>query len=168
MSETKTNTTKTAFTTKEAWFNSFIAETVHGIRVDELALKTNTADPDKISYYDSLMAGDAAKLINYNREFIFKYYISEITKAYIVEVLNLILTNSALKLAFRLSNSKILVWAEIKDDDEISENALLLAEAKVNAKFCSKGFHISSTIVEQSDELSLPPHYSDILPVINS
>ncbi len=167
MSETKTKIPKTA-TTNDSWFNKFIKETVHGIRVDELQLKTNTADEVKVKVYDSLQSGDTDAVIDTYRDLLFKHYVSTITKSYISEVMPLIVTNMPIKLAFRLTNSKILVWAEIKDDDESCENALIIAEAKINAKFSEKGFHISSTIVEESDRLTLPPHYADILQVLKS
>ena len=58
-----------------------------------------------------------------------------------------------------LSNSKLLVWSEIEDNDEDMEDALLIAEAKVNGKYQKDGFYINSTIVEKSDNLSIPNHY---------
>ena len=42
-----------------------------------------------------------------------------------------------------------MVWAEITDDDEDTENALLLTEAKVNAAYPNKGIHVSTFIVEE-------------------
>ena len=52
-----------------------------------------------------------------------------------------------IKLAFDYSDSKVLVWAEI--DNESFEDQLILSQAKINAKFSSEGFCISTTIVEK-------------------
>ncbi|MFP4042533.1 MAG: hypothetical protein ACLFNL_06475 [Bacteroidales bacterium] len=67
-----------------------------------------------------------------------------------------------LRLAFDISKSKILVWAEINDDEEELEKRLILAEALVNSKYYPHGFSINSTIIEKSDNLPIPSHYKTI------
>jgi hypothetical protein len=66
------------------------------------------------------------------------------------------------RLALDISDSKILVWAEIGDDDESTERALILSAAKANADFSEYGVHISSTIVEERDKLVIPRQYKEI------
>jgi hypothetical protein len=66
------------------------------------------------------------------------------------------------RVALELSNSKGLVWAEIENDDELTEDALILSAAKVNYAFSTFGFHISSTIVEVGDKLNVPKHYKEV------
>jgi hypothetical protein len=66
------------------------------------------------------------------------------------------------RVALELSNSKVLVWAEIENDDELTEDALILSAAKVNYAFSTFGFHISSTIVEVDDKLNVPKHYKEV------
>ena len=66
------------------------------------------------------------------------------------------------RVALELSNSKVLVLAEIENDDELTEDALILAAAKVNYAFSTFGFHISSTIVEVGDKLNVPKHYKEV------
>jgi hypothetical protein len=67
------------------------------------------------------------------------------------------------RVALELSNSKVLVWAEIENDDELTEDALILSAAKVNYAFSTFGFHISTTIVEVNDNLNVPKHSKDVL-----
>lgn len=67
------------------------------------------------------------------------------------------------RVALELSNSKVLVWAEIENDDELTEDALILSAAKVNYAFSTFGFHISSTIVEVDDKMNVPKHYKEVL-----
>ena len=64
--------------------------------------------------------------------------------------------------ALELSNSNVLVWADIENDDELTEDALILSAAKVNYAFSTFGFHISSTIVEVGDKLNVPKHYKEV------
>ncbi len=45
-----------------------------------------------------------------------------------------------LKLALGISDSTILVWAEIEDNDEQVEDALLIAEAKTTGNFIKMDF----------------------------
>ncbi|MFZ6010345.1 MAG: hypothetical protein ACOYXT_08340 [Bacteroidota bacterium] len=66
------------------------------------------------------------------------------------------------KLAFALTPSTIRVWAEIKDDDEKIEDAILLAEAKVNAYARQFDFALDTMIVEKSDSLPIPSHYAEV------
>ena len=66
------------------------------------------------------------------------------------------------RVALELSNSKVLVLAEIENDDELTEDALILSAAKVNYAFSTFGFHISSTIVEVADKLNVPKHYKEV------
>ena len=66
------------------------------------------------------------------------------------------------KIAFELSNYKVLVWAEIDMDDETTEQELILAEAITNANYSKYGLYISTTIVEKQDNLDIPPHYQEL------
>lgn len=61
------------------------------------------------------------------------------------------------------TNSGLLVWAIIDDDDENAEDNLLLSAAKVNAKYNQFGFAISSTILEKSDKHPIPEHYQSVV-----
>lgn len=111
---------------------------------------------------DQLIFGDEKSLVHKTREASSIYFIKKIIKDYLFE-LKEHYKRLPLKLALGLSDSKILVWSEIKDDDEATEDALLLAEAKVNGEYYPYGFYLTSTIIEKSDNLDIPPHYHKIL-----
>ena len=81
-------------------------------------------------------------------------YFAEITKRKI----------NTISIAFNYTNSGLLVWAVINDDDEKSEDNLLLSAAKINAKYNKYGFSVSSTILEKSDNYPIPEHYKTITP----
>lgn len=66
------------------------------------------------------------------------------------------------RMAIYLSNYKILLWAEIKDDDEVTEDALILSAAKVNFDFSKYSLYIASTIVEESDLQDIPNHFLEV------
>ena len=88
------------------------------------------------------------------------YFIAKIVNCYLNELYSHKFFPQ--KLAFDFSDAKILVWAQIPSDNEDFENALILAEAEANAKYADNGFYISSTIVEDGDNLPIPPHYREI------
>ncbi len=88
------------------------------------------------------------------------YFIAKIVNCYLNELH--IKKYFPQKLAFDFSDAKILVWAQIPNNSEEYENALILAEAEANSKFADNGFFISSTIVEEGDGLPIPPHYREI------
>ena len=53
---------------------------------------------------------------------------------------------------------------KIDNDDDELEKQLILVEAKVNAKYHSFGYDLTSMIVEKSDDLPLPSHYVNYIP----
>ena len=67
------------------------------------------------------------------------------------------------KLAFALTPATILAWAEIGDDDEATEDAILLAESKMNSIAKEYDFCLDIMVVEKSDGLQIPSHYISVL-----
>lgn len=141
---------------QDQWFE----EMINSIRIDQLQIQTNTASEEKTRMYNNFIEGKHSEMFSDLRNKSSQYFIEELVKKFITELNDRkVITN---QLAFDLSDAKVLVWAEINNYDEASESGLILAEAKTNAEFSNFGFHISSTIVEQGDKLSVPPHYSSI------
>ena len=143
----------------EDWFDEMVAN----LRYDQSLYEIDVLDEGKKKVYNTMMSGNQESMSNMGREFSTTYFVSRIIDEYFKELTK---TKSAPnKMALELSHSKILVWAEIDEDDEIMEDALILTEAKINAYFSKYGFYISSTIVESSDGLKVPEHYKTI-PII--
>lgn len=76
------------------------------------------------------------------------------------DYLSLVRKDMPLKLAFDMSGSEILIWAEIEDDNFEMEHKLILSEAKINAMYHEYGYDLTSMIVEKSEHLNIPKHYS--------
>lgn len=141
---------------QDQWFESLISS----IKVDQVQLQTSTATDEKARMYNNFIEGKHSETFSDMRNMSSQYFIEELVKEYISELNQRKVSTN--QLAFDLSDAKVLVWAEINDDDESSEDGLILAEAKTNARFSNYGFHISSTIVERGDNLKVPRHYSSI------
>ena len=141
--------------------HSWFENVVDHIRTDHLMYSTGAVTTETKKFYDDVIFGGGEQLFSNLRGASSKYYISQILKDYIDELKKL--ETKPLKLSMALSDSKILVWAEIEDEDEKTEDALLIAEAKVNGKYYQKGFYMTSTIIEKSDKLSVPQHYQSII-----
>jgi hypothetical protein len=141
----------------DTWFGDIIDH----IKVDHFLITNNAATKETKSLYDDLIHGDGANLIINMRRESTRFFITKIINDYINELKSS--GKFPLKLAMGLSDSKLLVWSEIRDNDEETENALLIAEAKVNGRYYDNGFYINSTIIESSDNLSIPPHYQTII-----
>ena len=139
------------------WFDDLVAT----IRKDQLLLETGVASQETKKMYDLFFHADIDQLQKNVRKSSASYFIQRLVMDYIKEVRERGRTPN--KLALQLSESRILVWAEIKDDDEDTEDALLLAEAKINAKYGAEGFHVSSTILEESDNYKIPGQFSTVL-----
>lgn len=140
----------------EAWFDGMVAN----LRYDQALLENDILEKSKLETYKVLMSGDHEKMFYLGRETSSMYFITNMVENYFKELVKA--QSEPSKIALELSDSKILVWAEIKDGDETMEDALILAEAKTNAYYSKYGFHISSTIVEDSDCLEIPKHYKSI------
>ncbi|MCU0470739.1 MAG: hypothetical protein MUF58_19305 [Arcicella sp.] len=136
---------------KSEWFDNFVAE----LRVHELALETNTASEEVRSFYETIFSGNVDSMALMNKLHIQKHFIGKI----IVDYVKIIQQNFPLKLAFDYNDSEVLVWAEIPNDDEVIERNLIMAEAKINAKYHDFGYDMTTTLVETRDQLSVPNHY---------
>ena len=139
------------------WFTKIVSH----LQADHFLLKQNLASEETKKFYSNIMEGSALDLATQGREFSSRIFITHIINDYITQLKEF--GKKPEEIYLGLSDSKILVWAVIEDDDEEMEDALLLAEAKVNNIYYDKGFYLSSTIVEKSDKIPAPPHYHSIL-----
>ncbi len=133
------------------WFDNLIAT----LRTHELALETNTASPELVSFYKNLMGNNIDELLKTNKAITQQHFVSKI----IVEFLNCLEGILPNKLAFDFNDSEVLVWAEIEDNNVQQENLLSRAESKINAQFHGYGFDMETMIVERGDNLPVPNHY---------
>lgn len=141
--------------------NNFFEAVVDNIKTDHLLISEDIATAETKSFYNDIIFGDEVDVVSKVRETSSMFFIKGILKDYVTEIRNY--NKLPLKLALGLSDSKIMVWCEINDGDDNTEDALLLAEAKVNAKYYKHGFYLNSTIIEKSDNLEIPPHYHKIV-----
>ncbi|MDP2541614.1 hypothetical protein CSC81_09865 [Tenacibaculum discolor] len=140
----------------EVWFDEMVAN----LRYDQTLFDNDIIGEEKKKIYSAMINGDSDFVHSYARRTSSTHFISNIIDSYFKELLKS--KSKPKSLALELSNSKILVWAEIKEDDELMEDTLILAEAKINAEYSKYGFHISSTIVEDCDNFTIPARYKEI------
>ncbi len=146
---------------KETDLKKCFDDLVATIRKDELLIETGIASKETRRIYELLFSADQDELNKNIRTGNSFYFIKKLVYDYIEEVKKR--GRNPEKLALQLSESRILVWAVINDNDEETEDALLLAEAKVNADYDEIGFHLSSTILEKSDNYPIPEQFSSVL-----
>jgi len=139
----------------DLWFDDFVAS----IRVDQLALETGVASDEQKHLYETLIDGNIQDMMDRAIKTAQQYYIQNMLVDYI-HLLKGFEDAPFLKLAVSFHNSELLVWAEIEDDAEAVEGELIMAEAKINAKYHQHGFDMTTTIVEKCDMLSVPSHYN--------
>ena len=141
---------------RRAWFDNVVAS----LRVDELKLETGQASPEEVAFYASIQAGDADQMAEMMNTQGSQHFIKRLLTDYINQLRETRAT--PLELAVELSAHTILVWAEIADDAEQVEDALYVAEARVNARYAPFGFQLSTMVVEASDHAAVPAHYSKL------
>lgn len=141
----------------DLWFD----EMVSNLRFDQLLLQTEVLEKQKKEVYEAMINGDDEFMHSYARKNSSAFFIKNLIDSYIIELIE----RNAIpnKLALELSNAKVLVWAEINDNNDDLEDAMILSAAKVNNEFSKYGFHISTTIVEEEDNLMIPKHYKEVI-----
>lgn len=157
--ETQSITDINIFTSEKVkrWFDDLVAT----IRTDQVILETGIASEEKEKIYKAFINGNEEEVNSAIRATNSWYFIKNLVLDYFKELIeNNLLPN---KLALSLSGETVLVWAEINDNDGEIESGLILSEAKVNSKYFKYDFNITSTIIEKSDNLEIPPHYQDVL-----
>lgn len=137
------------------WFESFISS----LTVDQMMMATDTAPKETTDFYKMLVY-NKPEIHSLARNTSSMYFLENILTDYLKELKSF--GSKPISLAFDFSDAKILVWAQIKNDDEKTEDALILSEAKANAKYSENGFYISSTIVEEADNVQIPGHYKQV------
>ncbi|NER18761.1 hypothetical protein [Spongiivirga citrea] len=145
---------------KEQRIENWFTELVGALRTDQIKINNGIIEPEKEDFYDKMIFGGFEEMVLKQQEVSSKFYIAKMLNDYFTEFTKR--KAKPLRLGLDLSNSKILVWAEIKMDDEDTEDALILTEAAVNSTYSQHGFLISSTIVEDCDALLLPRHYKEV------
>ncbi len=135
----------------DPWFDQLVAT----LRTHQVQLETETASPTVKGLYNALLSGNDDEMARLNKITAQRHFVSKIIFAYI----QLIGKQQPRKLAFDFNDSEVLVWAEINDDDDTMERFLILAEAKINAKYHDFGFDMTTMLVEACDQLSVPNHY---------
>lgn len=138
------------------WFDGLL----NHINTDRLMLETDVASTETKNFWNTAINGDHDTMSKNIRAETTQYFIKNLVQFYFKELTSFEV--SPQKLAFDFSDAKILVWAQIADDDIKAEKALILSEAKSNSKFSENGFFVSTTIVEECDNLIIPPHYHEV------
>lgn len=136
------------------WFNNMVAT----LRTHELMLETDTATAQVKGMYDVFLNGNTNDIAFQGKVGAQVHFVRSI----LVEYLSILDKNLPPKLAVYFNDSEVLVWAEINDEDDEMEKNLLIAEAKINAKYHPYGFDMETTIVETSDNFSIPNHYQTL------
>jgi hypothetical protein len=141
--------------THNDWFNDIIAQ----LREHQSKMNDKTMPKDMASLYNTFMVGTTNEIFHQSRKLSQAYFVTQILEKYI----NLIQKNLPVQMAFAYNDSEILVWAELKEDDWATEQALILAAAQINAEFHRFSYDITTTFVESCDMLPIPNHYQTFL-----
>ena len=136
---------------KAVWFDDLIST----LRLHELQLETDTADPRIRKLYETLVSENFDEMFRMNKAASQEYFVKKI----IFEYLRILDEKLPSKLAFDFNDSEVLVWAEIDDNAPEQERLLTHAEAKINAVYHPYGFDMETMIVERGDNVPVPNHY---------
>jgi hypothetical protein len=157
MNVMKPTPTLSASTDISQWFDNFVAS----IRAEELQLVSGIAIQEKKDFWKPLLENNTLEIAARTREAGSMLIIPELVTDYIngFKLRDIKLFS----LSLQLSDSNILVWAVVNDDDEATMDQLFLLEAEVNAKYSDYGLHISTTIMEKSDNCAIPSQFQPVI-----
>lgn len=148
----------------ETDFNKQVLQLIDGaiesLHLDKSVFLLDAVSDETKNFYSNFMPGNENKLLQSLRVGSSGYFIQLGIKEYLKQVKSR--KAHPTKIAFSAGDAKILVWAEIKDDDSDTEDALIMSEAATNSELQQYGFSICSTIIEESDNLQVPPHYREV------
>lgn len=151
------NVTKSFDLKWNEWFENFI----NSIEIDKMMIDAGVANPETEELYKHFVNRDIEKIAQLTMDTMHK----RLTESIIINFVHELIykrNKKPIKIAFDSSDSKVLVWAEIEDEDESTEDALLLTEAKLNHHIYDYNYHVSTTIVEKSDNLNIPNQYKEL------
>lgn len=138
----------------------FLSETIHQLKSHKLLLETETMNSDMKKFYDQVSNGDIENLLKANIEQYRKLVFLRLITDYFKKLSPL---ENLVHLGININDTKLLVWAEIDENDEESENKLIDLQAHLNYLYKDSGVLVSTTIVENTDYLTMPPHYEELL-----
>lgn len=142
----------------ETWFSDFIQKLNEAVAADKSMLESGTAPKETRDFYKSLIEGDNLATLGLVRKSTSQNLSREIILSYLEQISALI--PFIQKIGLDISDNKVHVWLEIRDEDETTENQLIRAESFINGTIgYGIGILIDSTIVETSDHLNMPDHF---------
>ena len=141
----------------EIWFDEFIGN----LRAHEAMIQTDAAPKNMEEFYKTMITGSDNQIQAISREISSRHFLTLIVTEFLSEIQSV--KDKILNIAINLSNTKVSVWAVTNDDDEVSAKKIIIAEAKVNAKYFKYGFYIDAMIMEKSDNYPVPNHYQKLV-----
>ena len=139
---------------RDRWFDDVVAQ----LRVDQLQLQTDTASEAKRAHYDLLVGGDADALLLRQQEQVTQHFVTRLLVSFVVKLRPHLPRIRAV--AATSNDAEVLLWIELREEDELLEDQLTMIEAEVNAEFHDRGYDADLMIVEREDALPIPEHYA--------
>ena len=145
---------------RASWFNDMVAQ----LRVDEIQLETNTASKEKRERYDVLMNSSPEDILQKQQEIVTRHFVTKLLVDFLRESKPHWPRIS--RLAASANDAEVLMWIELKAEDELLEDQLTMIEASVNSRYHDLGYDLDFMVVEAEDEIPVPEHYA-LIPIAN-
>ncbi|MBE2254701.1 MAG: hypothetical protein IAE65_00745 [Ignavibacteria bacterium] len=142
--------------------NEFFNKLIHSIQVDKDCYGQKILNPIAQEKYNRLIEENETNLIEILDKHSQKKDESDFAKL-IWNFIVLLSKNKVklIKLGFDKSDSNILIWAILPDEDEKNENKFIASVSKANAENESK-FYLDAVWFEKEDNLKLPSNFIEI------
>jgi hypothetical protein len=135
------------------WFSEFI----HELNTKKFLYENRAMSHEETRMYD-FMAANQTNAMLMARTGSHMYFVKNLVVDFIKELRTIEIN----KIAIDLSGSEVLVWIVIADSRDDIERKIILAEARINAKYSPYDYRVDTMIVEDSDNLEIPTHYIEL------
>jgi hypothetical protein len=143
---------------QQTTFDDIIDQIASYLKGEELEIETGVAPIGKKEIWEQIFKGNFLPMLKSNQ-----IQNNEILGIHLalsfLQNLKKIHQNLPNKLALSQKNNKVFVWAEVPDNDDDMVDAVLASVIDANFEHRDGGLTISPMIVQESENLQVPPHY---------
>lgn len=155
------NYNRTSVVENSTQWNNVILQLTSFVKGEELEVESGIAGPLKKHMWESYFQGNVMPLMKESRQKSDEFFGMQIVFNFL-EILKNEFNRMPKKLAVHHSGNKIYVWAEVLDNDTETTDAILYSVIDANYLNKENGISISTMIVEESENISVPSQYSII------
>ena len=131
------------------------------LRTMQLQVETKTAPEEMNAFYNAMHTEDIGAIYKFNKEHLGNYLLGQVKDTFLSYYTNSTEIKSK-KMAFKISDNLVYIWAEVEDFNTEMYKDLLIAAADTNRIFADLDLTVQVGIVEESDNCTMPNDFETV------